>query len=298
MIVARHLTKRYGRSRGVSDVDLTVVRGEVFGFLGPNGAGKTTTIRLLLGLIAPTAGSVEVFGLDATHRRRDVHRRVAYLPGDLQLYPRLTAREHAETLAAMAGADTARRVAQLADRLQLDLDVPAGSLSRGNRQKVGLVLAFARDVELLVLDEPTSGLDPIMQQVFGELVREAAAAGRTVLLSSHQLAEVQRLADRVAIIREGRLVIVEDVGVLRARAVRRVELHFAEVVDPGVFAAIPGVHVVDAGGERVRLTVQGAVDPLVKAIARYEVVDLSTQEADLDEVFLHYYRDEPATVAP
>jgi len=291
VIVTRGLTKRYGRSRGIEDVDLEVDAGEVFGFLGPNGAGKTTTIRLLLGLLTPTSGTVTVFGLDAHRQRRAVHARLGYLPGDLQLYEHLSARQQLATFAAVAGVDTSARVGALAERLQLDLDAPTGSLSRGNRQKVGLVAAFARDTDLYVLDEPTSGLDPIMQQVFGELVREAAAAGRTVLLSSHQLAEVQRLVDRVAIMREGRLILVEDVGVLRARALRRVELHFAAPVPAEVFAALPGVRVVDGGGERLRLAVQGPLDAVVKAAARYEVVDLSTQEADLDEVFLHYYRD-------
>jgi ABC-2 type transport system ATP-binding protein len=291
MIRLTDLTKRYGKFTAVDSINLEIRRGELFGFLGPNGAGKTTTIRLLLGLLRPTAGTVSAFGLDAHRQRRALHTRLGYLPGDLQLYEHLSARRQLGTFAAMAGVDTSGRVSELAERLQLDLDVPTGSLSRGNRQKVGLVAAFARDAELLVLDEPTSGLDPIMQQVFGELVREAAAAGRTVLLSSHQLAEVQRLVDRVAIMRDGRLILVEDVGVLRARALRRVELHFAAPAPAEAFAGLPGVRVVDAGGERLRLAVQGPLDAVVKTAARFEVIDLSTQEADLDEVFLHYYRD-------
>jgi len=290
------LTKRYGRhGRGVIDLDLAIEQGEVFGFLGPNGAGKTTTLRLLLDLIHPTAGRVSLFGLDAHRRRAAVHRRVGYLPGDLRLFDRLTGREQLAALSAMGGVETGRRVRELAERLDLRLDVPVHALSRGNRQKVGLVQAFAHDPDLLVLDEPTGGLDPIVQQTFAELVREAVARGGTVLLSSHQLDEVQRLADRVAIVREGRLVVVEDVGVLRARAVRRVDLHLAGGAPVAAFTALPGVRVLGADGDRLRLSVEGSMDALVKEAARHEVIDLTTHESDLDDVFLRYYRDADGT---
>lgn len=284
------LTKHYGATVGVSGLSFTVEPGEVFGYLGPNGAGKTTTIRLLLDLIRPTTGTVEVFGLDARRDAVEVRRRVGYLPGDLRLYERLTAREHVRYLAALRGMHDLGDGTVLAERLELDLDRPVRALSKGNRQKVGLVLALMHRPPLVVFDEPTAGLDPLVQQVVYEIVRETTADGRTVFVSSHVLSEVQDLADRVALIRDGRLELVETVDVLRRRARSHVEVRLAKPPATDAFAAVSGVRELERRGATVRLALEGSVDPLVKALARFEVLALDIHEADLEDVFLDLYR--------
>jgi beta-exotoxin I transport system ATP-binding protein len=278
----------------VQELELTVEAGEVFGFLGPNGAGKTTTIRLLLDLIRPTSGRLEVFGLDARRDSVAIRRRLGYLPGDLRLYNGLTGRELLAYFASLRGLDGPGDGERLAARLELELDRPLGDLSTGNRQKAGLVQAFMHRPELLVLDEPTTGLDPLVQQVFHELVRETAADGRTVFLSSHVLAEVQQLADRVAVLRDGRVELLESVEALRARASARLEATFASPPPPGVFAALPGIRELERRGDVVAFALEGPADPLVKALARFEVVALDVREADLEDVFLDLYRSDAA----
>jgi ABC-2 type transport system ATP-binding protein len=240
MIETRGLTKDYGGSRGVVDLDLDVVAGEVFGFLGPNGAGKTTTIRLLLDLIRPTAGSARVLGLDSHADSIEVHRRVGYVPGDLALYEKMTGGQLIDWFANLRGGASAEVRDDLVARFEIELDRPVAELSKGNRQKLGLLQAFMHEPELLILDEPTSGLDPLMQDAFQRLVREVTAAGHTVFLSSHSLDEVQHVADRVGVIRDGRLIAVEVVETLRDRAVRKVEIHFAGPVDPARFEGLVG----------------------------------------------------------
>ena len=292
VVRAHGLTKFYGRSRGVVELDFAVEAGEIFGFLGPNGAGKTTTIRLLLDLIRPTEGRIELFGLDSRRDGVAVRRQVGYLPGDLRLYGRLTARELLRYFAALRGLRGLGEAEALAAAFELgpDLDRPVQALSRGNRQKVGLVQAFMHRPELLVLDEPTSGLDPLMQQVFNELVREVVEQDRTVFLSSHVLSEVQHVADRVALVREGRLELVEAVETLRARALARVEATFSAAPPAGAFADVPGVRELERRGQTVVLAVEGEIDPLLKALAGYRVLSLDSHEADLEDVFLSLYR--------
>lgn len=288
----RNLTKRYGNVVGVHDLSLDLAPGEVLGFLGPNGAGKTTTIRCVLDMIRPTEGQVRVLGLDARDGSAAIKRRLGYLPGDLVLYERLTARELLRYFGRLRGGVAAERVDTLAERLELALDRPIRQLSSGNRQKVGVLQAFMHDPELLVLDEPTSELDPLVQAAVHELVREAAGRGAAVFFSSHQLAEVERIADRVAIIRRGKLVAVDTVSALRARAPRLVEVRFAAPVDPEPFRALAPVQAVDAEGQRLRFAVHGPVDALVKELARHEVVELLAREPDLEEIFMAYYRGE------
>jgi ABC-2 type transport system ATP-binding protein len=297
VVQAQGLTKLYGSRTGVLDLDFAVEQGEVFGYLGPNGAGKTTTIRLMLDLIRPTNGRVEVFGRDVRRDAIAVRRRLGYLPGDARLYERLTGEELIRYFASLRGLSDLRDARRLAERFELDLTLHIRTLSRGNRQKVGIVQAFMHRPDLLVLDEPTSGLDPLMQQQFYDLLHETTADGRTVFLSSHVLPEVQHVADRVAVIREGRLVLVDSVEALRERAPARVEASFAQAPPPGAFDGLPGVREVERRNTTVVFALDGPADPLVKALARYEVHGLDSHEADLEDVFLTLYR-EGGTGAP
>ena len=290
VVRAERLSKNYGRDRGVVDLGFEVLPGEVFGYLGPNGAGKTTTIRLMLDLIRPTAGSVRLFGLDARRHGPEARAKVGYLPGDLRLYERLTPREHLRYFASLRGMDDLGDGERLAERLDLELDRPIRALSKGNRQKVGLVQALMHRPALAVFDEPTSGLDPLVQQVVYELVRETTDDGRTVFVSSHVLSEVQHIAHRVALIRDGRLELVDTVETLRQKALSRVEVTFAEAPPAGAFEAVQGVREVGRDGRVVRLTLEGSADPLVKMLARHEVETLDSHEADLEDVFLELYR--------
>ena len=291
-IAVESLTKSYRGTRGVVDLTFAVVPGEVFGYLGPNGAGKTTTIRTLLDFIRPTAGTATVLGLDSRRDSIEIHRRTGYLPGEGALYDRLTGGEYLRYLAELRSSVDWRVVVELAERLDCDLSVKIRALSHGNRQKVSLIQAFMHRPELLVLDEPTQGLDPLVQQEFHEMVEEVRREGRTVFLSSHVMPEVDRLCDRVAIIREGSLVAVEDVGDLKTRQVRKLDIHFAEPPRPDLFAGVPGVTEVTVNGDTVRVTVAGTIDAVVKAAARFEVVDLTSHEPSLEDIFLTYYGKE------
>ncbi len=289
------LVKTYGRSgRGLAGLDLDVRAGEVYGYLGPNGAGKSTTIRILLDLIRPTAGTVRVLGLDPRADGVALRRRTGYLAGDFVVDGRQTGRELLTYLGNLRGGVPAARVTALAERLDLDLDRRIRGLSKGNRQKVGIVQAFMHEPELLILDEPTSGLDPFLQQEFVRLVTEAKARGATVFMSSHVISEVQRTADRVGIIRDGRLVTVEGVEELRERAIRSVEIVFDRPVDPATFAFVAGLSDVRADGAVLRCRLAGRADGLVKAAARHTVVSLLVEEPDLEEIFFSYYARQEA----
>lgn len=288
------LTKTYGgKVQALVDLDLTVERGEVFGYLGPNGAGKSTTIRLLLGLIRPTAGRAAIFGRDALVDGVTARRDVGYLPGDLRLGDRLTGREQLDSLARLRGSVDPNLRNSLCERLQVDLDRPIRQLSKGNRQKLGIVQAFMHRPDLVVLDEPTSGLDPLLQAEVRTLLRETVADGRAVFISSHSLDEVQHVANRVGIIRRGRLVDVDAVESLRERSLRHVTVTFPTVPDPEAFAGIDGVRVAQTEGMTVKLACpESAMSTLVKRIAEFDIVDLVSQPADLEEIFLDLYRDD------
>lgn len=291
-IVARGLTKRFGAAVALDGLDLDVARGEVFGFVGPNGAGKTTTIRLLLDLLRPTSGSLAVLGLHPRHDGVALRRRVGYLPGDLTLPPRLTGRQLLTDHAALRGVELGSQADGLAERLGAALDRPMGELSLGNRRKIGVIDAFVHRPDLLVLDEPTGGLDPLVQQEFRALVREAAGEGRTVFLSSHVLDEVQHTADRVAVLRAGRLVVEDRVDALLARLVRTVTVRFAEPPSPEVFRGVPGVTAVEvAGVDGLRISLEGMAGPLLAALAPHAPLDLHATEPDLEDAFLGYYED-------
>jgi beta-exotoxin I transport system ATP-binding protein len=293
VIVTSGLSKDYGSGRGLFGLDLEVGRGEVFGFLGPNGAGKSTTMRLLLDLIRPTSGSARVLGLDSRRESVEIRRRVGFLPGDLALYPKLTGRAVLDYLARLRGGVDPRVRDALAGRFDADLDRPVRQLSTGNRQKLGLIQAFMHEPELLILDEPIAGLDPLVQRSFHALLGEVSAQGRTVFLSSHTLSEVERVTHRLAILREGRLVVVDSLENLRKVAVQRLEIEFAAPVDANEFRAIPGVTEVRVNGRTVTIGFEGSADAVVKAAAAHEVHAIRPREDDLEDIFLRYYGEAP-----
>lgn len=291
-IETRGLTKTYGATTAVNDLDLRVEAGQVYAFLGPNGAGKSTTIRMLLGLQRPSAGSAKVVGYDARDESEEVHRRVGYLPGDLELFPRLDGARHLEWFAQMRGDIDPKYVDELVERLGVVVDRPVRDLSKGNRQKIGLVLAFMGRPPLLILDEPTTGLDPLVQNEFEGMVRDAVAQGRTVFLSSHELAEVQRLADRVAIIKDGRLLVDDTVEGLGRNVPRRLELRFRHAPPADSFSGLDGVRVTGREGTRVTMEVGGELAPVLRVVADLEPIELEARSVDLDELFLSYYRSD------
>jgi ABC-2 type transport system ATP-binding protein len=271
---------------------LNVEPGEIMGFLGPNGAGKSTTMRLLVGLIRPTGGAASVLGCDIGSDSLEIRRRTGYLAGDFGLYKQLTGRRMLTHLAGLHRKVPASVIDELAERFDAQLDRPIRDLSTGNRQKIGLIQAFMHQPELLILDEPIAGLDPLVQRNFHELLHEVRAEGRSVFLSSHTLSEVDRVADRVAIMRQGKLVVVDRLENLRSLAVRRLDIEFADAPDPAEFLAIPGVRTADAAGTVLHVSFAGSADAVVKAAAAHEVVAIRTREDDLEDIFLRYYRDD------
>ena len=297
VIQTEKLTKAYGAHRGITELDLDVQQGEIFGFLGPNGAGKTTTMRVLLDLIRPTSGRAEVFGIETTVDPVAIHRRVGYLPGEFDLYDRLTGAQTIEYFANLRGGVDPGYAAELIEKIDLDPSRKFKEYSKGNKQKVGLVVALQHRPDLLILDEPTSGLDPLVQQTFFGLVREARDEGRTIFLSSHIIDEVDRTCDRVAIIREGRLVQVDRIEAIRELAFHHVELTFASPVAPAVFEGIEGVSDVTAVNHSVSMRVNGPIGAVIAAAAQHGIVDVVSREPNLEDVFLAQYGGHPITEA-
>ncbi len=291
VIVTRGLVKEYGRTRALDGLDLEVRSGEVFGFIGPNGAGKSTTIRVLLDLLRPTAGEARVFGVTPAAGGPALRARIGYLPGELALGGRVSAGEHLHHLASLRGGRGRDAIDTLAERFRLDLARPVRALSKGNKQKVGVIQAFMHEPDLLVLDEPTSGLDPLLQHEFMALVREASARGATVFMSSHVLREVETVADRVAVIRDGTTVDVDSVTGLRRRAGQRVSLRFAEPPDADTAAAIEGVEQVRLDDHTLTCLLHGEPDELLKWAARGRVLSWSARDRDLEDLFLDVYRN-------
>jgi ABC-2 type transport system ATP-binding protein len=289
VITLEKLTKSYGASRGIIDVDLEVQAGEIFGFLGPNGAGKTTTIRTMLDLIRPSSGRAFVFGVESTADPVAIHRRVGYIPGEFALYDRLSGRQTLEYFANLRGGVDAAYQASLVERFELDPGKRFKEYSKGNKQKVGVIAALQHRPELLVLDEPTSGLDPLVQQTFFQTLREAVTDGATVFLSSHILSEVEKSCHRVAIIRDGRLAKVGTVDSLRDLAHHQVELRFAGPVPADAFRVLPGVSELVTEDHTMRMRVAGAITPVVRAAAQYELLDFVSREPSLEETFLAEY---------
>jgi ABC-2 type transport system ATP-binding protein len=291
------LTKDYGAGRGLFALNLSVAKGEAFGYLGPNGAGKTTTIRLLMDMIRPTRGGASIFGLDCRQHATEVKHLVGYLPGELPQFGGLRGSEVVTYLGGIRGGLDRRLVADIAERFDLDLGRRFREYSRGNKQKLAIVLALMHRPQLLILDEPTAGLDPLNQQAFYELVREARQDGATVFLSSHVLSEVEHVCDRVGIIRAGRLVQATGLDELHRVRVHRVEVEFDGEPPPGL-EQVTGVEDVRVDGNRVTCTVRGGFEPFMKAISGAGVASLVSHEPSLEDVFLAYYRDAAALPAP
>jgi ABC-2 type transport system ATP-binding protein len=294
-IQTTQLSKHYGRHPALHGLDLSVEEGSIFGVIGPNGAGKTTTMRLLLDIIRPTSGSAQVLGKDPRRAGPAMRRQIGFLPGELRLEGRVTGRQLLRHYADISGPVAPGATDALADRLGLDLGRQVRTLSKGNKQKLGLVQAFMHRPKLLVLDEPTSGLDPLVQQEFLAMMREARDNGQTIFLSSHVLSEIQQAADTVAILRAGRVVSVSDVESLRLTAIRRVRVGVAEAAAQAVrdaIAPLPGVsdlRVTNGDGARVSATIEGDIDPFIKAVAAFHVTDLVVEEPDLEESVLRLY---------
>jgi ABC-2 type transport system ATP-binding protein len=289
VITTEKLTKFYGSHRGIIEVDLEVAEGEAFGFLGPNGAGKTTMIRTLLDHIRPTRGRALVFGIETTVDPVAIHRRLGYLPGEFTLYDKLTGGQTLEYFANLRDGVDARYQSELIARLDVDPSRKFREYSKGNKQKIGLIIALQHRPDLLLLDEPTSGLDPLIQQEFYGVIREAKSEGRTVFLSSHILSEVERTCDRVAIIREGRLARVDRTESLRDLAHHQVELVFTDHVPVEEFVSLPGVSDVVAEDHTLRMRVAGNITPVVRAAARFDLADFVSREPSLEETFLAEY---------
>jgi ABC-2 type transport system ATP-binding protein len=286
------LTKHYGDFPALVDLDLDVSVGEIFGFLGPNGAGKTTMIRTILDEIRPTSGRASILGMDTHENSVEIRNHIGYVPGDLAMYPNLTGKDTLTYFANLRGGVDWEYVDSLAERLDADLGKKVGDLSSGNRQKVGLIQAFMNKPDVLIMDEPSSGLDPLVQREFQAMLREFASNGQTVFLSSHTLSEVQRVADRVGIIRHGRLIAVEGVADLRSKAIRTVNLFFDGPVDGTVLEGLPGVREVNVENHHVTLSFDGKMETLLKVVTdRYNLLDITTHEANLEEIFLTYYEE-------
>ena len=298
IIQLEQLTKSYGSHRGIIDIDLEVAEGEAFGFLGPNGAGKTTTIRTLLDHIRPTSGRASIFGIETTVDPVAIHRRLGYLPGEFTLYDKLTGGQTLDYFANLRGGVDRLYQQDLIARLDVDPSRRFREYSKGNKQKIGLIIALQHHPDLLLLDEPTSGLDPLVQQTFYEVIREAKAEGRTVFLSSHILSEVEKTCDRVAIIRDGRLARVDRTQALRDLAHHQVELVFTDRVPVEEFSALPGVSEVVAEDHILRMRVSGSITPVVRAAARYELADFVSREPSLEETFLAEYGKGTVEVGP
>ena len=296
IIRTEKLTKSYGSHRGIVDIDLEVKDNEVFGFLGPNGAGKTTTIRTVLDLIRPTSGKAFVFDIESSVDPVAIHARIGYIPGEFALYDRLTGGQHIQYFANLRGGVDPAYQKSLIERLDVDPSRKFKEYSKGNKQKIGLVIALQHRPDLLILDEPTSGLDPLVQQSFYALVREAKAEGRTVFVSSHILSEVERTCDRVGIIRDGMLVKVDSVEGLRDLAHHQVELRFSGPVPLAQFENLAGVSDVAADDHVLRMRVSGAITPVVRAAAQYELLDFVSREPSLEETFLAQYGSEATEV--
>ncbi len=297
IIVIDHFHKSYKNVQAVKGISISVEQGEIFGFLGPNGAGKTTTIRCMLDVIRPTAGTIRVLGLDAQRDKMALHRRIGYLPGDVRLPGQMTGKQVINYFSRLQGLEPVL-LNGLVSRFSVELKRPLKSYSKGMRQKIGIVLAFMCDPEVLILDEPTSGLDPLLQRTFNEFLLEEQQRGKTIFMSSHIMSDVEKVCRRIAVIRQGEIVAIEEVEKLRQKAGQRVTVEFGDAVSTGELEHMPGVSNVTSHNHAYHFNASGSMDALIKALSRHEVLRLQAEEAPLEEVFLKFYENpslEPAT---
>lgn len=291
VIEIKNLTKMYGKSRGIEDVSFHVEEGEIFGFIGPNGAGKSTTIRTMLSLIYPTSGSAKIFGKDTIQFSSEIKKEIGYLPSEVFYYDNMKVKDLLHYSASFYKKDCTKRMKELAEIMELDLNRKIDDLSLGNKKKVGIVQGLLHEPKLVILDEPTSGLDPLMQQRFFELLEEENKKGATILFSSHILSEVQRLCDRVAIIKEGKIVTVEKISTLKDNNFKRFKVETAEIIDNTYFS-IPGVNDLEVTGQEISFFFKGNINSVMEKLAGIEITNLSVTEPDLEEIFMHYYEKE------
>ncbi|MDD2534262.1 MAG: ABC transporter ATP-binding protein [Eubacteriales bacterium] len=290
VIEFKHLTKYYNKkSRGIIDVSFDVREGEIFGFIGPNGAGKSTTIRTLLSLIYPTSGSATIFGKDCILYGHEIRREIGYLPSEVFYYDNMKVLDLLKYSASFYGKLDMKRLKELADIMELDLTRKIDDLSYGNKKKVGIVQGLLHNPKLIILDEPTSGLDPLMQQKFFDLIKAENAKGATVLMSSHILTEVQKLCSRVAIIKEGQIIKIEDIQTMRETAYKKIRLTFADG-QPFKLAELPGISSYEQNGSDSTFLYKGSVNALVQTISGIDLANVTIEEPDLEEIFLHYYK--------
>lgn len=282
------LQKTYGKIQAVKGITISVERGEIFGFLGPNGAGKTTTIRCMLDVIRPTAGTIRVLGLDAQHDTHALHQRIGYLPGDVRLPGSMTGKQVISYFSRLQGLEPVM-LDELVERFDVEMKRPLKGYSKGMRQKIGIVLAFMCDPEVLILDEPTSGLDPLLQRTFNEFLLQEQQRGKTIFMSSHIMSDVEKVCQRVAVIRQGEIVTIEEVEKLRQKSGQRIIVEFGDPVSADELAHIPGVSNVTNTNHMYHFNVGGSMDALIKALSRHEVLRLQAEEAPLEEVFLQFY---------
>ncbi|MEH6936625.1 ABC transporter ATP-binding protein [Bacillus sp. JJ664] len=290
-IEINNLTKVYGNSRGITDISFSIEEGEIFGFIGPNGAGKSTTIRTLLSLIYPTSGSAKIFGKDCIEFAPEIKKEIGYLPSEVFYYDNMKVIDLLKYSASFYKKDCTKRIKELAEIMDLDLTKKIDDLSLGNKKKVGIVQGLLHEPKLIILDEPTSGLDPLMQQRFFELLEEENKKGATILFSSHILSEVQRLCNRVAIIKEGKVVTVEKISTLKENNYKRFKIETADIVDQNFFQML-GVNNLEVKGNEVSFLFKGNINSVLKKIAEIDISNLWIEEPDLEEIFMHYYEKE------
>jgi ABC-2 type transport system ATP-binding protein len=291
VIEIKNLTKTYGASRGISDISFSVEEGEIFGFIGPNGAGKSTTIRTLLSLIYPTSGSATIFGKDTVQFAPEIKKEIGYLPSEVFYYDNMKVKDLLNYSASFYKKDCSKRIKELAEIMDLDLNKKIDDLSLGNKKKVGIVQGLLHEPKLIILDEPTSGLDPLMQQKFFELLEEENQKGATILFSSHILSEVQRLCNRVAIIKEGKIVTVEKISTLKENTYKKFKVETKSALDPAYFN-LSGVNKLEIKDNHTSFLFKGNINEIMKKIAAIEITNLWIEEPDLEEIFMHYYEKE------
>ncbi len=297
VIVIDNFHKAYGNIQAVKGISIHVEQGEIFGFLGPNGAGKTTTIRCMLDVIRPTSGTIRVLGLDTQRDKMELHQHIGYLPGDVRLPGEMTGKQVINYFSRLQGREPVL-LDDLKARFDVEVKRPLKSYSKGMRQKIGIVLAFMCDPEVLILDEPTSGLDPLLQRTFNEFLLQEQARGKTVFMSSHIMSDVEKVCQRVAVIRQGEIVTIEEVEKLRQKAGQRLTVEFSDPVSTDELSRMPGVSNVTTHNHAYHFNVSGSMDALIKALSHHEVLRLQAEEAPLEEVFLKFYENSAVETPP